>query len=488
MASLQLEQTTLGGVPLDIEDFTKVDIKGDGVFDKLLQTFRIHLQEEFDKNRIVGKQYSDAFIQGYLGIERDAIELMLAKEKQALEIKLLESQIAGQEKQNQLIDAQIAGIVLDNVAKDFNNTKMLPEQLAQIIKENDILDVDRQTKGYNLDFILPAQLQNMLAEKLQTEAQTGLIGSNKLNVDKDTAVKDYQLTFMMPKELERVTAEVGLSQANKSKVEYEVVSLLPAQLQNMTKQNSLLDAQAARTIAETADVTKGTELKDYQLGFVLPSEVARNEAENLRINADTDRITMEVTKIPYEIQMLQAALTKIPAEVALLNKQVTKIDKDIGLQTAQISLQLKQVDLAEKQILMAAKELLLKDKQLELQTAEIAVKKKQLDLLAQQILQAAEEMKLMKQKVITEQAQTDPAVVKPGSVIDKQNKVLDAQNKAYEQDAVTKAAGQLISTWSVRRNTDEAEAANGINKLDNDYIGASVKAMFTAVGIPLPTP
>ena len=486
MASLQLEQTTLGGVPLDIEDFTKVDIKGDGVFDKLLQTFRIHLQEEFDKNRIVGKQYSDAFIQGYLGIERDAIELMLAKEKQALEIKLLESQIAGQEKQNQLIDAQISGIVLDNVTKDFNNTKMLPEQLAQIIKENDILDVDRQTKGYNLDFILPAQLQNMLAEKLQTEAQTGLIGSNKLNVDKDTAVKDYQLTFMMPKELERVTAEVGLTQANKSKVEYEVASLLPAQLQNMTKQNSLLDAQAARTIAETADVTKGTELKDYQLGFVLPSEVARNEAENLRINADTDRITMEVTKIPYEIQMLQAALTKIPAEVALLNKQVTKIDKDIELQTAQISLQLKQVDLAEKQILMAAKELLLKDKQLELQTAEIAVKQKQLDLLAQQILQAAEEMKLMKQKVITEQAQTDPAVVKPGSVIDKQNKVLDAQTTAYANDNLHKLATLMVNSWMTRRNTDEAEAADGVNKLDNDYIGAVLTKAFTAAGVPTP--
>ncbi len=486
MASLQLEQTTLGGVPLDIEDFTKVDIKGDGVFDKLLQTFRIHLQEEFDKNRIVGKQYSDAFIQGYLGIERDAIELMLAKEKQALEIKLLESQIAGQEKQNQLIDAQIAGIVLDNVAKDFNNTKMLPEQLAQIIKENDILDVDRQTKGYNLDFILPAQLQNMLAEKLQTEAQTGLIGSNKLNVDKDIAVKDYQLTFMMPKELERVTAEVGLSQANKSKVEYEVASLLPAQLQNMTKQNSLLDAQASRTIAETADVTKGTELKDYQLDFVLPSEVARNEAENLRINADTDRIAMEVTKIPYEIQMLQAALTKIPAEVALLNKQVTKIDKDIELQTAQISLQLKQVDLAEKQILMAAKELLLKDKQLELQTAEIAVKNKQLDLLAQQILQAAEEMKLMKQKVITEQAQTDPAVVKPGSVIDKQNKVLDAQTTAYANDNLHKLSTLMVNSWMTRRNTDEAEAADGVNKLDNDYIGAVLTKAFTAAGVPTP--
>ena len=486
MASLQLEQTTLGGVPLDIEDFTKVDIKGDGVFDKLLQTFRIHLQEEFDKNRIVGKQYSDAFIQGYLGIERDAIELMLAKEKQALEIKLLESQIAGQEKQNQLIDAQIAGIVLDNVAKDFNNTKMLPEQLAQIIKENDILDVDRQTKGYNLDFILPAQLQNMLAEKLQTEAQTGLVGANKLNVEKDTAVKDYQLTFMMPKELERVTAEVGLTQANKSKVEYEVASLLPAQLQNMTKQNSLLDAQAARTIAETADVTKGTELKDYQLGFVLPSEVARNEAESLRINADTDRITMEVTKIPYEIQMLQAALTKIPAEVALLNKQVTKIDKDIELQTAQISLELKQVALAEKQILMAAKELLLKDKQLELQTAEIAVKNKQLDLLAQQILQAAEEMKLMKQKVITEQAQTDPAVVKPGSVIDKQNKVLDAQTTAYANDNLHKLATLMVNSWMTRRNTDEAEAADGVNKLDNDYIGAVLTKAFTSAGVTTP--
>lgn len=290
----------------------------------------------------------------------------------------------------------------------------------------------------------------------------------------------------MPKELERVTAEVGLSQANKSKVEYEVASLLPAQLQNMTKQNSLLDAQAARTIAETADVTKGTELKDYQLGFVLPSEVARNEAENLRINADTDRIAMEVTKIPYEIQMLQAALTKIPAEVALLNKQVTKIDKDIELQTAQISLELKQVDLAEKQILMAAKELLLKDKQLELQTAEIAVKNKQLDLLAQQILQAAEEMKLMKQKVITEQAQTDPAVVKPGSVIDKQNKVLDAQTTAYANDNLHKLATLMVNSWMTRRNTDEAEAADGVNKLDNDYIGAVLTKAFTAAGVPTP--
>ena len=473
---------------LNIEDFTDVNIDGQGVLDKLLTVSYKHLQREHEKGRIVGHQWAETYMGMYGHNLTAAIELMLAKEKQALEMRLIESQIAGQEKQNQLIDAQIAGILLDNTGKEYSNTNILPEQYSQLVKQNDILDVERQSKQYELDFMLPSEKDKVLAETAHITAQTGLVGANKLNVEKDTAVKGYQLTFMMPKELERVTAEVGLTQANKSKVEYEVASLLPAQLQNMTKQNSLLDAQAARTIAETADVTKGTELKDYQLGFVLPSEVARNEAESLRINADTDRITMEVTKIPYEIQMLQAALTKIPAEVALLNKQATKIDKDIELQTAQISLQLKQVDLAEKQILMAAKELLLKDKQLELQTAEIAVKNKQLDLLAQQILQAAEEMKLMKQKVITEQAQTDPAVVKPGSVIDKQNKVLDAQNKAYEQDAVTKAAGQLISTWSVRRNTDEAEAANGVNKLDNDYIGASVKAMFTAVGIPLPTP
>ena len=169
-----------------------------------------------------------------------------------------------------------------------------------------------------------------------------------------------------------------------------------------------------------------------------------------------------------------------------MNKQVTKIDKDIELQTAQISLQLKQVDLAEKQILMAAKELLLKDKQLELQTAEIAVKNKQLDLLAQQILQAAEEMKLMKQKVITEQAQTDPAVVKPGSVIDKQNKVLDAQTTAYANDNLHKLATLMVNSWMTRRNTDEAEAADGVNKLDNDYIGAVLTKAFTAAGVPTP--
>ena len=41
----------------------------------------------------------------------------------------------------------------------------------------------------------------------------------------------------------------------------------------------------------------------------------------------------------------------------------------------------------------------------------------------------------------------------------------------------------MSDAWAIRRNTDDAEDANNINKLDNDNIGKAMKKAFDGIGI-----
>ena len=124
--------------------------------------------------------------------------------------------------------------------------------------------------------------------------------------------------------------------------------------------------------------------------------------------------------------------------------------------------------LSEKQLLIADKELTLKDK-------ELLLKDKELDLMAKQII-------LTEQKVVTEKAQTDPSVIKVGSVISMNNKVLEAQVDGFKRDAEQKAANTLLQTWIVRLNNDAA-LTNDANMLKDKYVGRAVEKMMEGVGM-----
>lgn len=49
-----------------LEALTTVQLDGTGAFDKLMRAVKLHLQEEYDSQRIVGSQYSDVYL-GALG-------------------------------------------------------------------------------------------------------------------------------------------------------------------------------------------------------------------------------------------------------------------------------------------------------------------------------------------------------------------------------------------------------------------------------------
>lgn len=282
--------TTTVPTAIPIEDLTQVIIDGTGVFDKFLTLHRLHLTREFEEARIQGKEYSEVYTKTYVAHLEQAIQFLLAKEKQAYELNLLEAQ----------------------------------------------------------------------AEKVKAEV----------------AIDEFQLNELLPKEV------------------------------------ILKDAQISKMQSD-ADISK------------------------------------------KQLEILQWELTnKLPMELALVTAQVDKMKAD--------------TELAKEQLKLTVKELALKDKELTLKDKEIAIAEKQLQLA--------------QQKVITETAQTDPSVVRPGSVIDMNNKALQSQIDGVKRDSEQKALQLIIQTWVTRMNNDAAYI-NDANMLTDKYIGRAVAKVFEGINI-----
>lgn len=181
-------------------------------------------------------------------------------------------------------------------------------------------------------------------------------------------------------------------------------------------------------------------------------------------------------KQAYELNLLEAQIDKMQADAANAKKQLeilqweltNKLPMELALVTAQVDKMKADTDLAKEQLKLAEKELVLKDKELTLKDKEIAIAEKQL--------------KLAQQKVITETAQTDPSVVKPGSVIDMNNKALQSQIDGVKRDSEQKALQLIIQTWVTRMNNDAAYI-NDANMLTDKYIGRAVAKVFEGVNI-----
>ncbi|HBT8924341.1 TPA: hypothetical protein MCM00_003228 [Klebsiella pneumoniae] len=175
---------------LDITDLTTIDLKGTGVWDKLLQTMRVQLDEQFHKNRITGPSYGQVYAATYDSTLQAAISFLLAKERQALEFKQLELQ-------SDLTQAQI-----DQIHDQMQKT---PYEIEQI------------------------------------QAQTA-------NIAKDTELKDYQLTALYPAQLEQANKQIELLEAQID-VQKEQLALLREQVEQAKAQT---DYYAQKTITEKA--------------------------------------------------------------------------------------------------------------------------------------------------------------------------------------------------------------------------------------------
>lgn len=271
-----LIENTLVDYELDISELTEAELDGNGVFDVLLQTLRLHLDREFTGGRITGTAYATVYSQAITAFLQQSVQFCMSKAKLALELQQMKEQVKLLQlqqdqtiaqtnkittdtvvaiKQGHLIDAQTCEVKARTNQINAEVATKLPEEV-ELIKRNQI-KVTADTA------LVTQQRTNLVAEALNIpkqgvvlDKQADKLVADTLNQEKQTELLEFDLTQLKPKELELKTAQVGIAEQElliKEKqvaiTEYELTTKLPAEVLSTTNQAALY---AQKVITEKA--------------------------------------------------------------------------------------------------------------------------------------------------------------------------------------------------------------------------------------------
>jgi len=453
---------------ISLSDLTTGNIGGTGVFDILMSTTAKYLEEEFEKNRITGKEYSTV----YLGAIAAVLQQSIAYLTTGKQVEKLNAEIALVRQQTvtefiQTGDAIPAGL-------GFNTNATVEGTVA---KQN----ISLQKQIDKLESEIQLTKQKTVTELVQTDDHIpiGLAYNNSTSVEgvlaKQNLVIDKQ-NLATDKQIEKFTAEIDLI---KQKTVTELLQSdddIPAGLgfnngltvegiiakQNLVldKQNEAIDKQIAKSEAEIWLVKQKTVTELVQTDDDIPSCLAYNNGltvegliskQILNMNKQNEAIDKQMLKTDSDITLTKQ---KIITELAITDDD---IPEGIGL---------------NNDIIVAG-----------------SVSRQNV-LLEQQVLKIASEIQLLGQKAVTELAQTKDTIplslgLNEGGAVEgvvlKQKGLYAAQTEGFARDAEQKLVKSVLDTWSIRRSTDDGTATpDGINDSD---ITALVRKAASGIGV-----
>ena len=172
--------------PLVITDLTLKTLDGTGVLDQMLATMRVHLGEQFDKERIQGTEYAEVYLGAFQSTLAAAIQFLLARRKLGLDLKLQKAQISLTTAQEDQIRAEMQKIPHEIQALQ-KQLELADKQIAQADKQLELTKAQIQVQLKQLD-LMAEQLeqakaqtayyeQRTITEKAQTSAGVAATGS-----------------------------------------------------------------------------------------------------------------------------------------------------------------------------------------------------------------------------------------------------------------------------------------------------------------------
>lgn len=200
---------------------------------------------------------------------------------------------------------------------------------------------------------------------------------------------------------------------------------------------------------------KGTEYATVYLGSM--QEVLRTSMEFL----------LQKSKVGWESQILEQALLKAKVDLEKVNLEREMLEASMPKIAAEVALLQQQVQTAIQQRLLVV--------------AQICNTEAQTAATLASIEKNTAEINLLNKKADTESAQTQNNGVAPDSVIGQQKALYAAQRDGFDRNAEHQAAQLMVSSWQVRRTTDEDTTVDN-NMLNDVAISRAVSKMLNGVG------
>ena len=149
---------------------TEMEWNGSGVFDKLMAAVNKNIKIQYDEGKIKGVDYANVYMGSLQTVLQQSIEFVL-REK--------------------LVEAQIEGIKMDNIVKEFEIEVKIPKELELLNKQVELAEQEVLVKK--------EQVEQLKAQTEQAVAQTALLTRQQLELElngiADRASKEAQTSL-----------------------------------------------------------------------------------------------------------------------------------------------------------------------------------------------------------------------------------------------------------------------------------------------------
>jgi hypothetical protein len=262
---------------LTLEDLTTGVVDGDGTFDGIMSSLNAHLKKEYETGRITGNDYAQAYVGVTTTALSTAVQYLLAKDQahwqahlaqkqsQAAEIAVIQARAALEMQKAQLIQVRMNA---NTAAAEYALAKL------RLTNENVAYDIQEAQLGkitYEVDYLMPAQLDQMAEQTSQITAQkdqvlfqtTNILVEQEIGLQRDNAIKLYQHDNLLPAQKLDLDADTDIKVYNRD-------FILPAQKDSLDEQ---MESHRAKTMSTRSDgvtvvagaIGKQMELQDQQI-------------------------------------------------------------------------------------------------------------------------------------------------------------------------------------------------------------------------------
>jgi hypothetical protein len=246
---------------IEIRDFTGGELEGAGLFDELMRTVNSHLKNEYSTGRIVGDDYASVYLGSITNAMQVAAQFVLSQDKTNKEIELMQQQILQAQKQNELIDLQKDQLTISNATAQYNLDFILPKELEKLTSE--IAHSAQQI------ILIQEQITTQEKQQQQMDAQILLTAKQEDLVDEQIIAATYQY----------VTPDAGMLYAQYTKIMGEV------------------DVLAQKKITELAQ-TVGTEAT---VGGLVGKEIALKKTQSDSFIRDSEQKAAKIYADAFQI-------------------------------------------------------------------------------------------------------------------------------------------------------------------------------------------
>lgn len=218
--------------PLTVEQLTTRMPGGSGVFDALMDSFRIHLREEMEKGRITGAEYTKAYIALTESAMNQSAAFLLGKDQafwqaQTAQIGAMTARIEFESAKVRLAAVQLEAL---NQEANYALTKM------KLASE----DVDYCISKFNLEQTLPAQLAMAEVQK------AGALIAN--------STAQFNLSTILPLQQQMLLKQVDGQGLSNNTAQFNLSDVAPQQLKNLQAQQKLFIEQMEAQRGQTHDM------------------------------------------------------------------------------------------------------------------------------------------------------------------------------------------------------------------------------------------